>query len=476
MPYLRIIAGTNAGRVVEVGEEVVTLGRDESQTVQILDQGVSRAHAEVFRIGDMCFVRDLESTNGSFVNSKRVGEDVLQDRDELKIGSTTLRFELQPQADGGAGARSEGDAINLGKKARESQEPEAPMHSQERLSRAISAGAQIAGIFQGEEDIEVVLGKALDLLIRLMEASQCFLLRYDPRSGKATVRAFTEAEDFAGPRKVSRTILRQVVQTNRPLLSTNAAVDERFSLSESVVLQKIHSVICAPVTATPSEFLLLYAHLDSPERSFTADDLDLAAAVSVQVGMALLSHRRFQHRAVSLHHALDCLVRALESRDPRQVEHGRRVATAARAIATQLDLDQEDLETVSVAGLIHDFGKSVSDSRRKEAHIEAARAFLDPVAELKAVAEAVAHHHERADGSGYPQKLMNEQMPVTSRVVIVANAFDNLLTGEGADARPVDLRGAVKVLAQRGGTEFDDEVIKALLASHRNGTLVGKPS
>lgn len=474
MPYLRVKNGPHAGRIVEIADDVVTLGRDDTQTIQILDQGVSRMHAEIFRIGDMCFLRDLDSTNGSFLNKVRVGEEVLQDGDELVIGSTILRFQLEltdEPVDAVPPPPSPASAtVNLAPVQETENESELTTTSQ-RLSRNISAAGQIAGIFSGEEDIEQVLGKALDFFIRVIDASQVFVLRLDNVTHKVTVRGFAEAENFSGPRKISRTILKQVALSNRPLLSTNAAVDERFALSESVVLQKIHSVVCSPMTVTASEFLLLYAHLDSPERSFTPEDLDLCAAVAVQLGTVLLSHRRYEQRTAQWRAALQVCVRLMESKDPRQVEHGRRVSKAARAMARHLDLDRDDIETLSIAGLIHDVGKLVSDGATPKAHIEAARLVLSPIKELMPVLDPVLQHHERADGSGFPDGLTNDQLQLPSRILIVANAYDNLVTHGGDRGAPMEPLAAVQALSSRGGTEFDDDAVKALVVCHRGGLL-----
>ena len=77
MPHLRVKTGPNKGKIYEVASEVITIGRDESQTIQVLDQGVSRQHAEIFSIGEMVFVRDLNSTNGTYVNNQAVTEEAL---------------------------------------------------------------------------------------------------------------------------------------------------------------------------------------------------------------------------------------------------------------------------------------------------------------------------------------------------------------------------------------------------------------
>ncbi|MHC5082151.1 MAG: FHA domain-containing protein, partial [Planctomycetota bacterium] len=93
MPVLRIRNGPDKGKVIEVEEEPLTIGRDATESLQILDQGASRRHAEIFRIGEMVFLRDLESKNGTFVNDERVQEELLQIGDKIKIGTTVLVFE-----------------------------------------------------------------------------------------------------------------------------------------------------------------------------------------------------------------------------------------------------------------------------------------------------------------------------------------------------------------------------------------------
>jgi len=101
MPYIRVKTGPNKGKIFEVKDTVITIGRDETQTIQILDQGVSRSHAEIFRIGEMCFIRDLNSTNGSYVNNQKVSEEVLKADDELLIGTTILVFEDRAHSEDG---------------------------------------------------------------------------------------------------------------------------------------------------------------------------------------------------------------------------------------------------------------------------------------------------------------------------------------------------------------------------------------
>src|SRR5688500_13809885 len=96
MPQVRVKSGTNAGSTFEVGEAPLLIGRDDGAEIQVLDQGVSRRHAEIFRMGEMFFIRDLDSRNGTFVNEERIKEELLRDGDEVRIGSTVMAFEDSP--------------------------------------------------------------------------------------------------------------------------------------------------------------------------------------------------------------------------------------------------------------------------------------------------------------------------------------------------------------------------------------------
>ena len=105
MPVVRIKSGEGAGTEFELGEAPLVVGRDDRAEIQIVDQGVSRRHAEFFRIGEMYFLRDLDSRNGTFVNEERVKEELLRDGDEVRIASTVLTFEGGGHASRGAAAR-----------------------------------------------------------------------------------------------------------------------------------------------------------------------------------------------------------------------------------------------------------------------------------------------------------------------------------------------------------------------------------
>ncbi len=173
---------------------------------------------------------------------------------------------------------------------------------------------------------------------------------------------------------------------------------------------------------------------------------------------------------------------AAEGTSANQRHHGRRVAELAVACGARLGLPSEVLDVLRVGGLLHDLGRigvaqqhmggGVADplAAYQQAPVQrhatlgadlAARCSLRP-----AEVEVIRHHHERWDGAGYPDGLAGEAIPLTARIVAVADAFDSLTAGHRDGAS----RGAaLETLGAMAGSAYDPRVIEAMHAvvSHR---------
>jgi len=140
---------------------------------------------------------------------------------------------------------------------------------------------------------------------------------------------------------------------------------------------------------------------------------------------------------------LDLMVAAIEARDPYTSGHSKRVARASKIIARALGLKPEQVERVEVAALLHDVGKIDEQFARilaKEGRLtpdEWATMKRHPVrsaelvgmlTSLKDIVPAVRHHHENWDGTGYPQNLKGEEIPLGSRIIMFADTLDAITT------------------------------------------------
>ena len=97
MTILRVRSGADKGKTYEITGESTTIGREDDCAIQIPDQGISRKHSEIFRIGEMFFIRDLESRNHTFVNEKEIDEELLRTgRSEDRRVGKECRSRLSP--------------------------------------------------------------------------------------------------------------------------------------------------------------------------------------------------------------------------------------------------------------------------------------------------------------------------------------------------------------------------------------------
>jgi len=174
------------------------------------------------------------------------------------------------------------------------------------------------------------------------------------------------------------------------------------------------------------------------------------------------------------------LVQALEARDPYTRHHSENVTRYAVAIAEQMGLDPEAVSVIRRAARVHDIGKigvpddllrkqGELDERQRRAmrnHVLIGVHILEQLRFLERELPLVRHHHERWDGKGYPDGISGHAIPRGARILAVADAFD-ALTSERPYSRAVDVAEALRVIIEEAGTQFDPEVVDALIACIR---------
>lgn len=169
---------------------------------------------------------------------------------------------------------------------------------------------------------------------------------------------------------------------------------------------------------------------------------------------------------------------AIEMHDCEIDRHLNRMASIAAMLATKLGLDTSRVLLLRAAAPMHDVGKiatpdavlyrpgplTVSERERMESHTTVGHGILvDSENELLQMAAAIAlTHHEWFDGSGYPRRLREREIPIEGRITAVADVLDALLS-ERSYRPAFTVRGATKLIIEESGTHFDPEVVDALL-------------
>ena len=171
------------------------------------------------------------------------------------------------------------------------------------------------------------------------------------------------------------------------------------------------------------------------------------------------------------------LAAAIDAKDPYTKGHSERVSKNAVALAQEMNLSDQEIENIEYSALLHDVGKiGIEDSiLRKEGkltdrefkkikeHTIIGANIIKPVDFLKNSYKAVYHHHEKYNGSGYPDGIKEEEIPLSARIIAVVDAYDAM----GSDRpyrKKLDKDIIIKVLKEQSGKQFDPEVVKVFLS------------
>ncbi|MEN3190305.1 MAG: HD-GYP domain-containing protein [Atribacterota bacterium] len=215
----------------------------------------------------------------------------------------------------------------------------------------------------------------------------------------------------------------------------------------------------------------------------------LMAIIYVQVGIVgillfflplLLARRSFElytkMRKMYLE-TIRTLAAAIDAKDPYTKGHSERVAQMAVALARELNLPEGEIENLEYAALLHDIGKIGVDERilgkdddlteeefkKIKEHTIVGAKIVEPVEFLKKSYKAIYHHHERFNGSGYPNGKKEEGIPLFARIIAVADAYDAM----GSDRpyrKKLSKDKIMKELKDQSGKQFDPKIVKALIS------------
>jgi putative nucleotidyltransferase with HDIG domain len=209
-------------------------------------------------------------------------------------------------------------------------------------------------------------------------------------------------------------------------------------------------------------------------------------AVAAQRLFALLqSERELAHGLAAVNTQLEranlsfagALVATLDARDRYTAGHSAAVAIYARDIAERLGMDPEQQQLAYLCGLVHDIGKiglpagllekpgalTLEERREMQRHSEIGEGILANVDTYAEIAAIVRHHHERMDGEGYPDAITGEEIPLLSRIIAVADAY-NAMTSDRPYRDAMPSRVARLRLAQAVETQFDTSIVAAFEA------------
>jgi serine phosphatase RsbU (regulator of sigma subunit)/pSer/pThr/pTyr-binding forkhead associated (FHA) protein len=305
MAYLTAINGTAQGTRYDLDQSVIILGRHPECDV-ILDAGaVSRQHARIVRRGDDLQLEDLKSRNGTYLNGHLISgattlsdgdlvricdlefsfhtddSQALYDSSALKDASSTFGVVLVDDPEGAARAVTSKIEVRGGGTAGSQLTTNAEVRLAAVLEIVQSLGKAVV--------LDEVLPKVLDTLFRIfVQADRGFIVLREKNGTLIPKWLKTRQADMQETFRISRTVMREVMEHRHALISLDASSDERFEMSQSVTDFRIRSMIVAPLLSSEGEPIgAIQMDTLNQRRRFEESDLEILTAVAAQAGVAI---------------------------------------------------------------------------------------------------------------------------------------------------------------------------------------------
>ncbi len=311
MPSLFVIQGRDQGKRFELCGSTTSIGRDKSNTVQLHDSEISRHHAELYADEGHFELVDLNSSNGSFVNSQQAERQRLKSGDRVQLGRTLMIFTAGEEH---AGTEQVGGIDIVGRDDSVAGSRIVSSISQQR-------GSQIFGAESGSDspwlararsnldvmyhtalaashtmDIDQLLHRIMELIFEWVEADRGCVMLVDQESDELVpaVRRDRHA-GRAETMEISRTILDYVLQHSEGVLTSDASDDERWEAAGSIVRMRVREAICVPMQGRYGIVGIIYIDtytppgrfIQGPPNRFSDEHLKLMVAIGHQAALAV---------------------------------------------------------------------------------------------------------------------------------------------------------------------------------------------
>lgn len=314
MPSLFVRQGRDSGTRYRLDGNTVTLGRGTSNAIQLHDTEISREHAEIARRGANFVIRDLGSSNGTFINGQQIKEHVLASGDQVQLGRTLLLYTgvTEPRVEDLA------DKIHI-----------VTRHEEEDGSRIVhtmhqSEGSEILTLPDNETsspwlararsnlqimyrtalavshtlDIDQLLVRIMEMIFEWVDADRGCIMLKDIDTGELVPKVRRQRGETLSDERItiSQTILDYVVNRNEGVLTSNAREDDRWDAAKSILRMGVREAICVPMQGRYEVVGVVYIDTSlTPQRilqqgsanKFTQEHLKLMIAIAHQAALAI---------------------------------------------------------------------------------------------------------------------------------------------------------------------------------------------
>lgn len=473
------------------------LGRDPSNELALEDEEVSRFHARIKQRGSLFIIEDLDSRNGTFVNGDRVVNSIIKNGDNILLGQTQITFHTNQAAfqiaqslDGFNPVIAEdfgiAESINI-KEDYESKAPFKPIRLEkiDIANQSHSSNPAIKQIFDLHSNILIAqdleeaghsILKSIHHMYRQISRG-VLLLWNEPKSKLIPISAINFGEDKSF--LLSQRSLNDVLFRKQGIY---------LGAQSKIATQSGRQRIVLPISHQDRLLCIIHAEIDdlrAPadlERIKSIENFLIRAAPSLDT---MVLRAEIDEWIVGI---IQTMVATIEAKDTYTHGHSERVSRYCAAIADELKLKRETKRLLVISALCHDIGKiGIPDAILKKASFLSAEEYeemklhpligsniIQHVPNAQRFISGVKYHHEKWDGTGYPDGLVGEDIPFFARIVALADAYDAMISGRSYSGF-MDQQETISRLEEEQEL-FDPEILKAFMRAAEKGRITPKTS
>lgn len=332
---------------------------------------------------------------------------------------------------------------------------------------------ELGRAFNSTIGVDRLLELIADRTAALLEAERCSIYIVDDDSDTLWTKTAMGSERIEIP--MGRGIAGAVAQNGELENVADAYKDTRFNRDvDRASGYRTRNILAGPMFARGGNVIGVFQLLNSTKGQFDDEDEELLEALSGFAGSALENAFLYEELKRTFHSVLEVLAATIDAKHHYTAGHTARVAKFSCGIAEELGLPQEEIEVLNVAAYLHDYGKiAIADSvltkpgrltneefAEMKKHASKTREILSRMHFSKEYADVpliAGSHHERFDGSGYPQGLAGSEILRGARIMIYADVLDALISDRDYRAA-MPLKKAFSIIEGEVGTTFDPEI------------------
>ena len=335
-------------------------------------------------------------------------------------------------------------------------------------------------------DLETVLQQIVQMSIGLLDAKISSIMLIDEDSQELIIAAahgLSEGYIQKGPIKIGESIAGRVIQEGRPIAVDDIRDDPRHAYTDYARMEGLCSLLSVPLSLKDRVIGVLNIYTDEPH-SFNPHEINLFTSLASQAAIAIENARLFESLEEIYIEVITAMASAIDARDAYTHGHSQRVTEYAVAIAEGMGLSPAEVDIIRNASILHDVGKigikedilkkpgrlTEEERREMEYHPFIGTKILQSVKLLAPVMPLVYHHHERFDGTGYPDGLRGEEIPYGARIIALADAFESM-TSDRPYRKALPLEEAMAELRYGSGRQFDPRIVEIFMRLAENGKI-----